>query len=314
MLAILLIGMLVAGVEYGRYLLAGQKADTAVSSVADMVTQATELNSTDVKDIFLAAAKILSHYEYSGAGVLIVTHVHAQTSEKPIITWQEYSSDTYRPPSKIGKVGGPAKLPKNVVMKAGSTVLVVESMVRFEPLITDIVVKGQDIYRVAYYQPRKADKIAYQKTASTAIDLKSCAGGGSPGVCGSSGGKAASAAASSSASMASSSSAPAATSAATTSGPTYTGPSEASSMLGALVGALTAIAAGADMGGITAAAAAGSAAVAAASEGTQDSTGSFSSSVAAAAAAATDTLSAMGYSPTAAGAECDPSTSACPSK
>lgn len=186
-LASVLIVMLLSGIEFGRFLIAGQKADRSVAVVSDMVSQHTSLQSKDMKDIFQAAGQILSQYHHRGKGVLIVSHVHAATSGKPKVTWQEFSSDTHRPTSRIGQPGGPAKLPKTMTVKAGDTVMVVETKVRFEPMLFDMAIGSRDLYRVSYHRPRKSEQVAYTKTGSTAIDTKSCESGGDPAVCGAAG-------------------------------------------------------------------------------------------------------------------------------
>jgi len=293
-LASVLVVMLLSGLEFGRFLIAGQKADRSVAVVSDMVAQHTSMQSHDMKDIFQAAGQILSQYHYQGKGVLIVSHVHAATSGKPKVTWQEFSSDSYRPASKIGKPGGPAKLPKTMTVKAGDTVMVVETKVRFEPMLFDLLIGARDLYRVSYHRPRKSETVAYTKTGSTAIDTKTCESAGDPAVCGSSGSAGGDAAASSAAE---------ASSAASTGGDSGSGEesgasgmssgqaassgSRGSSLLGAMVGALTGLLSGGGMEAVLAGAKAGAAA-----DTTADSAGSFGATAKAAAAAAKKALAA----------------------
>ena len=52
--------------------------------------------------------------------------------------------------------------------------IAVESFIRFEPMLFDLVVSNQDIYKIAWYHPRKAEQIAYSKTGSTLIDTVDC--------------------------------------------------------------------------------------------------------------------------------------------
>ena len=173
-LASVLIGMLFSGLEYGRFILVHQKADKAVAGVGDMVSQYTELRSEDMKDIFQAASNILSNYQYKGRGILVVSHVHAATAGQPKITWQEKSSNSMNVASKLGKEGDTPTLPAGFVMDAGETVVAVETFVKFEPMLFDLVVSGQDIYKIAWYHPRKAKQIAYVKTIDPSIDGKDC--------------------------------------------------------------------------------------------------------------------------------------------
>jgi len=185
-LASVLIGILFSGVEYSRFILLNQKADKAVAGVGDMVSQYTELRSQDMKDIFLAASNILTNYQYKGRGILMVSHVHAAQAGKPKITWQEVSSKSFNVASKIGKAGDTPKLPSGFTMIAGETVVAVETFVKFEPMLFDLVVSGQDIYKIAWYHPRKAEQIAYVKTTDPAIDTQDCtAQSGNVSVCGS---------------------------------------------------------------------------------------------------------------------------------
>jgi len=173
-LASVLIGILFSGMEYGRFILVNQQADKAVAGVGDMVSQYTEMRSEDMKDIFLAASKMLANYEYKGQGILVVSHIHAEQAGKPKITWQEVSSKSFSVASKLGKANETPTLPAGFTMDAGETVVAVETFIKFEPLLFDLVVSGQDIYKIAWYHPRKAEQIAYIRTIDPTIDAKDC--------------------------------------------------------------------------------------------------------------------------------------------
>ena len=84
--------------------------------------------------------------------------------------------------SKLGKVNETPKLPAGFTMDAGETVVVVETFVKFEPMLFDLALKGQDIYKIAWYHPRKAQQIAYIKTIDPAIDGKDCGNQSGQGV------------------------------------------------------------------------------------------------------------------------------------
>ena len=169
-----LIGILFSAVEYSRYILVQHKAEKSTAAVGDMVSQYTVIQTGDLKEIFKAASQILSHYEVKGQGLLIVSHIHAAQKNNPKITWQEFSSTSLARKSKLGAVGDTPKLPAGFTMDDGETVVAVESFIHFEPMLFDLVVTGKDIYRIAWYHPRKADQIAYNKTGNAQIDAKEC--------------------------------------------------------------------------------------------------------------------------------------------
>ena len=173
-LAPVLIGMLLAGVEFGRYVSTHQKAEHAVSTVANLVTQFTEVRTENMRDIFLSASQLLTSYKIQGQGLLVVTHIHAASEDEPKITWQVFSSTSLVRASKLGKEGERPKLPAGFIINAGQSVVAVESFVKFEPMLFDLVVKGQDLYKITFYYPRKVDKIAYVNTGDAAIDTGSC--------------------------------------------------------------------------------------------------------------------------------------------
>jgi len=178
-LATVLIGILFGAVDFSRYILTQHKTDKAVAAVGDMITQYAVINTDNVKDIFKAAAAILTHFEVKDRGMLIVSHIHAATKDNPRITWQEKSSLTMKKVSKLGTVGSKPKLPAHFKMDAGETVVAVESYVKFEPMLFDLAVSKQDIYKIAYYHPRRSDQVAYNDTGSAAVDDKDC--GNDPG-------------------------------------------------------------------------------------------------------------------------------------
>jgi len=173
-LAPILIAMLLGGVEFSRYVIAHQKAEHAVSTVANLVTQFAEVRTENMRDIFLSASQLLTSYKIQGQGLLVVSHIHAFYKDEPKITWQVFSSTSLVRASKLGKEGERPKLPAGFVINAGQSVVAVESFVKFEPMLFDFVVKGQDLYKITFYYPRKVDKIAYVNTGDPTIDTESC--------------------------------------------------------------------------------------------------------------------------------------------
>ena len=169
--AILMIGVTFGGVEFGRYILLGHKADRAMASVGDMVSQVDQLNTSGLKDMFVAASQILPAYKYKNQGVIVVSLVH-NSGSGPIIVWQQRSAATWQPASLIGSVGGTAILPANFTLPAGEASVVVETFVKYDPWLFDLSIGSQSIYRAGWYRPRKSVTVPFTSTGSAAIDTE----------------------------------------------------------------------------------------------------------------------------------------------
>jgi len=169
--SILTIGVLFAGVEFGRFILIGQKADRAMASVADMVTQTEQLQTADLKDMFVAASLILPAYKYKNQGVLIVSLV-SNTGSGAVIVWQERSAATWQQASAIGTVGGAAVLPANFTLPAGESSVVVETYVHYTPWLFELATGSPNIYRVGWYRPRKSSSLPYTQSGTPVIDTE----------------------------------------------------------------------------------------------------------------------------------------------
>lgn len=169
--AILMIGAVFGGVEFGRFILLSQKADRSMASVADMVTQSEQLQTTDLKEIFVAASLILPAYRYKNQGVLIVSQV-TNSGSGPVVVWQERSATTWQPASAIGSVGSAAVLPAGFTLPVGESSVVVETYVNYEPWLFDLATGTSNIYKVGWYRPRKAINIPYVPSGSPAIDTE----------------------------------------------------------------------------------------------------------------------------------------------
>lgn len=169
--SVLIIGVMFAGVEFGRFILVGQKADRAMASVADMVTQTEELKTADLKEMFVAASIILPAYKYKNKGILIVSLV-SNSGSGPVIVWQERSAATWQQASAVGTAGGAAALPANFTLPAGESAVVVETYVNYKPLLFDLSLSDPSIYRVGWYRPRKSSSVPYTQSGTPVIDTE----------------------------------------------------------------------------------------------------------------------------------------------
>ncbi len=161
LLAVVGVTILFSGFEFGRYVLISTKFDRAVTSIGDMVTQSAQVTGTDMSEIFNAGSKIVEPYDLGGAGVVIVSHVTAQTKDNPYVTWQTKGVGTASDTSPTGSKGGKAKLPSYMTLEAGESVVVVELTYKYTPLLFDLLAGSSEIYRVSYHRPRKSEAIEY---------------------------------------------------------------------------------------------------------------------------------------------------------
>ncbi len=149
-----LIFMLLASAELGRFVILHQKLDRVAVTMSDLVARAETISESDLNDIFMAAAQVAEPFDLGGRGRVVISSVINDDGSGPTVAWQRAGGGTYAATSQVGSEGGPASLPGSFVVRQGETAIVSEVFFDFEPFLSDLIVAPQVLYRRAHHRPR----------------------------------------------------------------------------------------------------------------------------------------------------------------
>ena len=149
-----LIFMLLASAELGRFVILHQKLDRVAVTISDLVSRAETISESDLNDIFMAAVQVAEPFDLGGLGRVVVSSVINSDGTAPIVAWQRAGGGTYAATSQVGSEGGPASLPDGFVVRQGETAIISEVFFDFTPFLSELIVAPQVLYRRAHHRPR----------------------------------------------------------------------------------------------------------------------------------------------------------------
>jgi Flp pilus assembly protein TadG len=150
----ILVGLLLSGVDYGRYVLILQKADRAAAVLADLVSQSEIVNSSDLEDMFLSVGYVMDPFNEPDRMTMIVTSMVGKGTT-PTIAWQRRHG-ALPVSSTFGAQGQHPTLPANFVIRDGENVITAEVYLDFSPLFLPEELTAKIVRTVSYYRPRFA--------------------------------------------------------------------------------------------------------------------------------------------------------------
>ncbi len=147
--------MLLGMSEAALGMLAQHKSAQAASTVGDMIARYQVLTADDVAAVLDASASVVGSADFERQGVIILTSASKSSkSLKPVVSWQCTGGGRLPATSKIGAVGGEAKLPGAIGMDDGDNIIVAEVFYQYENAISFFFPKNLDYYNVSSFRPR----------------------------------------------------------------------------------------------------------------------------------------------------------------
>lgn len=158
----LLLLMLMGAIEVTRYMLIVQKVEKVSVTIADVVSQGSEVTSDQLNITLTAAAELMLPYDFPPDGYVIISSVKQtgtySATNPPRINWQYAGGGNWLHNSRIGAQGTSASLPNNLTLYDKDNVIVTEVFYNYQPLIaTNGVISGGEIYKVGLFKPRLGD-------------------------------------------------------------------------------------------------------------------------------------------------------------
>jgi len=148
--------LMLASAELGRYVLLHQKMDRVATTISDLVARAETINESMMADIFTSAGQVAEPFALADLGVVIVSSVVNPTGDGqgPIIAWQRIGGGSYSATSQLGAEGDEAALQGDFEVREGETAIISEVYFDFVPFLSELIVQPQQIYRNAHHRPR----------------------------------------------------------------------------------------------------------------------------------------------------------------
>ena len=149
-----LLAMLLASAELGRFVLLNQKIDRVATTMSDLVARVETISENDLDDIFLAASHVASPFNLTTSGRVVVSSVVNPDGDGATIAWQRAGGGNFLASSEVGIEGGTATLSAELNVREGETVIISEVFFDFEPFLSETIVAPRVIYRRAHHRPR----------------------------------------------------------------------------------------------------------------------------------------------------------------
>jgi Flp pilus assembly protein TadG len=149
-----LIMMMLASAELARFVILHQKMDRVATTISDLVSRAETINESELQDIFTAAGEVAYPFDLTDLGVVIVSSVTNPDGTGPVVAWQRTGGGSYSGTSQVGTEGNNATLSGDFEVREGETAIISEVYFDFTPLISEMIVAPQVVYRTAHHRPR----------------------------------------------------------------------------------------------------------------------------------------------------------------
>jgi len=149
-----LLAMLLASAELGRFVLLNQKVDRVAITMSDLVARAETISEGDLDDIFSAAGHVAEPFNLGGRGRVVISSIVNVDGEGATIAWQRTGGGSFSTASEVGTEGAAADLPDDFAVREGETAIVSEVFFDFEPFLSELIVAPQVVYRRAHHRPR----------------------------------------------------------------------------------------------------------------------------------------------------------------
>jgi hypothetical protein len=149
-----LILLMLATVELGRFIILNQKLDRVAVSMADLVARSETISDDQIDDIFIAASQVAQPFPIADVGRVFVSSVINPDGDGAEIAWQRSGVGTLAATSLLGNEGSSANLTGDFDVREGETAIVSEVFFEFEPFLSELIVQPRTVYKRAYHRPR----------------------------------------------------------------------------------------------------------------------------------------------------------------
>jgi len=150
----ILVFIILAGFEVGRFALLQQKLNRAAVSMADLVSQANGITLTDITNLYQATSFVVRPFDMSTKGLLIVSSVSKTGANPPVVDWQCIGAGAASATSELGVPGGTATLPAGFALAPGDNAIYAEIVYDYVPFLFPDLIGAKQVRHRALFRPR----------------------------------------------------------------------------------------------------------------------------------------------------------------
>lgn len=143
----------IGGLDFVMYLLLQQKLQNATFSLADLAARDKTLSAAQLDNIFMSVQHVTKPFDFPASGRATVSGISATSDQRPRVYWQRSGAGSLSAASRVGSTGGNARLPADLGIKAGETIIAAELTYEFKPLF-GLVLKPTVLHHSAFVKPR----------------------------------------------------------------------------------------------------------------------------------------------------------------
>jgi Flp pilus assembly protein TadG len=159
MLLPLMVALYLGGVEISSAVAIDRKVTLVARALADLVSQATNVTSTDMTNILSASAAIVQPYDDTKLKIT-VSSVRIDGQGNATVSWSDTKNGTARP------VGSTVTLPTALAV-ASTTLIWAESQYGYTPTIGYVITGTKNLTDQIYMRPRLSDCVLRQGVQTT---------------------------------------------------------------------------------------------------------------------------------------------------
>lgn len=138
--------LLLSGIiELSNFLMAERRLLEAGNSVADLVGQSTDLSTSDLNDIYSAAAQVMAPFPTTTLKIGVASVRYNDTTGVPYLSW----SSSYN----TGSVSNPTTKATGLG-QAGESIIIVTASYTYTPILKTVIKGSYTLTETTYVRPR----------------------------------------------------------------------------------------------------------------------------------------------------------------
>lgn len=155
MLMPVLIVLLFGGFEATRMVRASMRLNDVAETVADLVAQQTNLTTSGMADICTGGGIVMTPFPTGTLDATVASVTYASTTAGRVLDWQDTSC------GNGSSIASPTTLAASYTPNVKDSVIVVQAVYVYAPLVSIIISTGFTMTRTAYARPRNGSSVTH---------------------------------------------------------------------------------------------------------------------------------------------------------
>lgn len=147
--------LLFGGFEATRMVRASMRLNDVAETVADLVAQQTTLTSSGMANICTGGGLVMTPFPTGTLDATVASVTYASTSAGRVLDWQDTSC------GNGSNIASPTTLAVSYTPNVKDSVIVVQAVYVYAPLVSSIITAGFTMTRTAYARPRNGTSVTH---------------------------------------------------------------------------------------------------------------------------------------------------------